>query len=138
MHAARPANLRSCYTTCCCCVTNATHPNHVCCAGVLFVRHELPQLTDVLGPATNISLQLEERALSAAERLQRVRRQGQDLRQLGLTDKEAANQKLQATLQRTLAVCPSLLVAHPHHTTVVQVGGGKCAVHCCHDAGGWM
>ena len=55
-----------------------------------------------------ISLQLEERAQSAAERLQRVRRQGQDLRQLGLTDKEAANQKLQATLQRTLTVCPQL------------------------------
>jgi hypothetical protein len=49
-------------------------------------------------------LQLEGRAQSAAERLQRVRRQGQELTQLGLADKEAANQRLQATLQRTLTV----------------------------------
>ena len=73
---------------------------------------------------TTVSLQLEERALSAAERLQRVRRQGQDLRQLGLTDKEAANQKLQATLQRTLTVrqFPSYLGSTP--LTPLQVGGG--------------
>lgn len=48
--------------------------------------------------------QIEERVRSATERLQRVRRQGQDLTRLGLTDKEAANQKLQATLQRTIKV----------------------------------
>lgn len=57
-----------------------------------------------------MQLQIEGRVRTAAERLQRVRKQGQDLARLGIADKDAANQKLQATLQRTIKVCQYSLV----------------------------
>jgi len=60
--------------------------------------HTPPDLRPGLGA------QLRERVRANAERLQRVRKQGQDLTRLGLADKEAANQKLQASLQRTIKV----------------------------------
>lgn len=66
--------------------------------------------------------QIEEKVRSAAERLQRVRRQGQDLTRLGLTDKEAVNRKLQATLQRTIKVRSSAAsgASQPSPKTLVQ------------------